>query len=120
MKLYKIVNANQFIDSLSDNDKLSYSVLWDLFQLKKKISPYVEFFNQQMEKVKAEYAPQADENGQIKGEVLQNYIEKINEIGELDKPFEDYEKCTIKLKEISGITLKTMIALEDFINFEKE
>jgi len=120
MKLYKIINANQFIESLADNDKLSYDALWNLFQLRKKIQPHVEFFNTQVEKLRQSYVPQADENGQISGEVLESYAQKVNEIGDIDKPIEGYEKFVLKLKETPGVTLKMMVALDDFIDFEKE
>ena len=119
MKQFKIINAYQFINTLSENDKLSYDTLWNLFQLKKLLQPHVDFFNEQLEKLKSKYLPKADENGTIEGETLVAYQNDISELSNMDKEIE-IKKFTLKLKETPGLTLKAMDALEDFVEFEKE
>ena len=118
MKQYKIINAYQFIESLSNNDKFSCDILWELFQLKKKLQPHVDFFNERTEAIRTKYIPLADENGQLTGEPLQDYVTELNELNAMEKDI-DIEKFTVKLGDIPGLTLKMMESLEDFIDFEK-
>ena len=120
MKQSKIIEAYKMLDSFSDNSTLSYSVLWDLYQLKKSLQIHMDFFNSQLELIRNKYISFADENGNISGEPYQNYLNDIAQLGDMDKDVSSILKPTIKLSEFPGITMKTMDAIGDFVNFEKE
>lgn len=120
MKQAYIILAYQTLDSLSENDKIPYSTLWDLFQLKRQLHPHVDFFNERLEVIKKKYIPYADEKGEISGKHLEDYSKDIEELGNTEVDADKITKPTIKLKDLPGITLKFMEATSNFINYEKE
>jgi len=119
MKQNKIIYAYQSLENLANNDRFSCGVLWNLFQLKKRLQPHVDFFNERTDAIKAKYLPFADENGQITGEQMKQYSKEIYDLENMDKEIES-EKFTVSIKEVPGLTLKMLESLEDFIDFTNE
>lgn len=119
MKQLKIINAYEVLESLSENDKLSYEALWDLFQLKKCLQPHFDFFQERVDALRAKYTPLADEHGQLTGQAMQDYAKEMNELGNMDKEV-DFTTLHMSLKDVPGLTLRTLEDLEPFIEFTKE
>ena len=119
MKQSVIFSAYQTLESFSENDKFSYSVLWDLFQLKTTLKPHVDFFNERMDVIKQKYLPMANDKGELSGEPLTQYLDEVNELGNMDVKIK-IDKPTLSLKDMPGITIKIMDSLNAFVNFSKE
>ena len=120
MKQYKIINAYRALNALSNNDRFSYEVLWSLYQLKKDLQPHAEFYDEALNKINQKYSQYADENGMIKGDPFKEYSIQLSELEQMEKDVSDIDKPVLKIKDMPGISLQVVEALEDFIEFQKE
>lgn len=119
MKQIKIVKAYQNTNSIAGNKTIPAEVQWDIFQLRKKLSDHVDFYNEQSEAIRERYVPLADENGELRGKPFEDYMKEMNELNDMDKDVSGITKIIVPLAGITGITALEMEALEDFIDFKK-
>lgn len=117
IKQSKLVNAYNATEKLADDSTLSRQDKWKVFNLRKKLSPNMEFQTESEDKLKEKYAPFANENGVITGQTYQDYTKELNEIGKVEVDVGEIEK--IKLPLTDSTTVRIMEALEDFIAFDE-
>ena len=115
MKQINIINAYNALGSLADNKNFSSKDQWLIYKLHKELRSHFEFQQEQEANINNKYLPMADENGQITGEVYQNYVKEMFELKNMEVDM-DFEK--IDLPFVDGLSFKDIEPLEDFINFK--
>ena len=120
MTNFMINNVYKTTEKLSEDKNLSDSVLWCLFKLRKDLRVHTDFYEERLQDIKNKYMSYADENGQIHGDISDQYMKDVNELDNMDKDISDITKYDISIKEFKGITVHDMESLEPFINFTNE
>lgn len=115
MKQSKIINSYKVMESLADIQDLSEQEQWAIYQLRKMLRSHFEFQLEREEALREKYREFADEAGHLKGEKADEYINSLNDIGNMDIELKEFEKPKIRL--VKGITFMTAESLEDFIEF---
>jgi len=118
MTNYMINEVYNVTEKLSENKELSDSVLWCLYKLRKDLRIHIDFYKEREQDIKNKYMSYVDENGQIHGETMSQYLNEIKELNNMDKDVSNISKYTINIKDIHGITIHDMESLESFIEFE--
>lgn len=116
VKQHQIIRAYKATETIKKNETLPKALLWEIFQLRKKFSPHVEFQEEQEESLRKKYMPYADEEGTIKGQHFQDFMKEVEEIGVIDKEL-DCEP--IELPVVDGLTIEFMEDLDPFVTFKK-
>lgn len=120
MTNYMINEVYSATEKLSENKELSDSVLWCLYKLRKDLRIHVDFYKEREQDIKDKYISYVDENGQIHGEIMNQYLHELEDLNNMDKDVSNITKYTISLKDINGITVHDMESLEAFIEFTNE
>lgn len=119
MKNSKILQAYNATEALADNNAISDDIQWEIYQLRKKLFPHIEFTQERLETIKSKYAEFADDKGNLIGEKADEFKNEVQSLNDLEKDTSDISKFTFVVKAGHGVTAKIMEALEDFIDFEK-
>ena len=119
MKNSKILQAYNATESLIDNTNLSATKQWELYQLRKKLLSHVEFMRERIKAIQNKYTQFADENGMLSGDKAIEFQNEASELDNMEKDVSDIEKVEFYIDDNDGITVRTMEALEDFIEFKK-
>lgn len=114
MKQSKIINAYKDMEQLATISSLTDQEQWQLYKLRKILRPHHEFQQERENAILEKYKPYADENGNIKGDILNEYIQEMNDLNNMDVELEDFEKPSIPNRNINFLLMEK---LEDFINF---
>ena len=115
MKQNKINLAYVALGKLCENEALSEKSQWKIYMLRKKLRPYVEFYDERMAMITKKYREFADEEGKIDGIHALNFVKDRNELDELDIDINLGSKPSIGL--VKGIHCTDIEELEDFIEF---
>lgn len=119
MKQYKLIRAYKATEELAHNNKLPANILWGIYQLRKTLSPHIEFQREREEDLKKKYAEFADEEGNISGKPSTDYINDLIEIANMEKEIDFPDKIQLTVVDDLGISVEMMEDLEDFIEFSK-
>ncbi len=114
MKQYQIIRAYNELENFATFPDYHVKEQKDIFMLRKKLRPHVEFQQERVETIASKYRPLANANGVLEGQNYTNYLEEMKELDEVEVT-ETFEK--IELPLVDGITFKTMEVLEDFVTF---
>lgn len=114
MKQYKIIQAYNAVEKFSELP-LTEKEQWEIYKLRKILRPHNDFQEEREEDIKKKYLEFADENGHLSEEKAQEYIQDLNEVGNLDIELQDFQKPVIRV--VQGLTFKVIEELEDFIEF---
>ena len=115
MKLFKIINAFQTLEILSENEYLSEKELWEIYKLRKILKTHVEFEQEREGAIREKYLPLADAEGMLSPADAKAYTQEMQSVVNLDVEIEDYKKPEIKF--VKGMNCKITEPLEDFIEF---
>lgn len=118
MKQSKIISIFKTLETLADNEHLSKENQWDLYRLRRFLRPHFEFQQEREDTLRKKYMEFANEEGLLPKDKTQEFINELNEIGNLEVELEEYQKIKIPIKE--GMSFKIMEPLEDFIEFTPE
>ena len=114
MKQIDAINAYKELESLSNIKEFHAKEQWALYELRKELRSYVDFYEEQTKAIVQKYQEYIDENGIIKG---QPYIDYMNDRKDLDEmEIKDIKK--IELPIVDGITFLTIESLDKFVNFQ--
>ena len=114
MKQFKIIEAYNSLPEFSDVKGLTKRDQWELYKLKGLLKPHFDFQVEQEENIKSKYRAYADNEGNLTGEKMNQFVKELDEITNMDVDI-SFEKPQIKITD--GMTLKIMAPLEDFIEF---
>lgn len=115
MKQYKIINAYQILEKLSENENLTDFDQWEIYKLRKFLRPHFDFQSEREDSIRQKFKDDIDEQGNIHGEKAAAFLKDMQELSNMDIEIEERTKPQIKL--VKGITCKIIEPLEDFIEF---
>ncbi len=114
MKQSRIIVAYREMERLANNPNITDKGQWQLYKLRKALRPHVDFQKEREAAIQKKYSHYADENGNINGPIVKEYMDDMNALNEMEVELEEFEKPVIP---ISGVNFLTMENLEDFIEF---
>ena len=117
MKQNKLIQAYKATEVLSSLDKLDVTTLWNVYKLRKILAPHWEFQLEREKAIQTKDAEFIDSEGKISGQHYIDYLSELEEVSNIDKDIEETTKIKIELQDNMGITVHTIEALEDFVEF---
>lgn len=121
MKQITINAAYTATEELINQENLTINGKWILFKIRKELTPHMDFFKEEMNKLVEEFNPTFEDN-LLKFETPQKRMEFEQRQRELEN-FEvemNFSKETLKLSDVPGIKVPQMEKLEDFVEFNPE
>ena len=120
MKQHKIIEAYNATERLADSTTLPVKTMWELYDLRRKLTPHKEFQADREQALRQKYMPYANSEGVINGTP---YIEFMQECGELDNleiDVADIQRISLPLTDGLGLTVHDIEALEPFVDFLRD
>ena len=121
MKQGQIFNAFGVIEMLRKHDYASDEA-YDLFKLRQKMAPIVQFQQEERAKLLEKYPPKKAEGGSIEFNTREDadaYVQEMNDLCNLEVD-EEIEPITMTLRKDIKMYPDDFMVLDGLINFRKE
>ncbi len=116
MKIYEIVQSKEILDSLAQNKKLPTKIAYKIYRLLTKVTPSLDFYNNQKFELFRKYGNQEGKDIVIPKENQEAFLKDLNELKQVECE-DEIEKIDISLDIDLGISPADFFLLEPFINF---
>lgn len=123
MKQSKLTRAYNATEKLAEMTSLPVSLKWDIFLLRKKLFPHIEFQREQQIQLVNKYNATINTDNTFSFKTTDDaeaFAKDWEQISEVDIEIDPINKLKINLSDIPEIDIHTMEAIEDFIEFYKE
>lgn len=116
MKIYEVVESKEILDSLAQNKNLPTKIAYKIYRLLVKVTPILDFYNNQKFDLFQKYGNQEGEEIVIPKENQDVFLKDLNELKQVECE-DGIEKIDIGLDIDLGISPADFFLLEPFINF---
>lgn len=120
IKQKKIIEAYNATERLADIKTLPVKTMWELYDLRRKLTPHKEFQDDRECALREKYMPYADSDGVITGMAYIEFMREREELNDLEIDVSDIQRISLPLTDGLGLTVHDIEALEPFVDFLRD